>query len=134
MQDLWWQIQETSEFTLWTTLVFSGVVFWFIREIAEDPMLALVSVPVLMAGGVLAPVLFRSQMMVLSYDKDTNVAATTAVGVIVALAVLVIGKWAAVILKEYRVGKTKIVPVVTKAGRPIRTVRTQRSMNPTRPT
>ncbi len=63
-----------------------------------------------MIGGIFAPLLFRSQMITLSYDKDANVAAMTGVGVLTALVALVVVKWLWTCLKERRVRRTKIAP------------------------
>jgi hypothetical protein len=119
MQDLLWQLSETDSFTLYTTAAFAAAVFWFIREIVGAPVLALFAVPFLMAGGVFAPLVFRNQMITLSYDKDANVAATTGIGVLAALIAVVVVKWLWVRFKEWRVRNTKIAPI-TKLSRPIR--------------
>jgi hypothetical protein len=110
MQDLLWQLKDTDSFTLYTTGAFAVAVFWFLREIVDAPGLALVSIPFLMAGGILAPLAFRAHMVILSYDKDANVAATAGVGVLAAMVVLVVMNWLCVRFKERRVRNTKIVP------------------------
>jgi hypothetical protein len=110
MQDLLWQLKDIDSFTVYTTAAFAAVVFWFIREIAGSPLLALFAVPFLMASGILAPLVFQSQMITLAYDKDTNVAATTGIGVLTALVALVVVKWLWTVLKERRVRNTRIVP------------------------
>ena len=119
MQDLIWQLKETDAFTVYITAAFAAAVFWFIREIVAAPALALFAVPFLMAGGDFAPVVFRNQMITLSYDKDANVAATTGVGVLAALIAVVVMKWLWVLVKEWRIGNKKIAPV-TKLSRPAR--------------
>ena len=116
MQDLFWQLKDVDSFTVYTTAAFAAAVFWFIREIVGAPMLAIFSVPILMTGGVVAPIVFRAQMINLSYDKEANVAATTAVGVLVALVFVVVLKWLWVLLKERKAKRTKIDPVARKAG------------------
>ena len=119
MQDLLWQLKDTDSFTVYTTAAFAAAVFWFIREIVGSPLLAIFAVPFLMAGGILAPLVFQSQMITLSYDKDTNVAATAGVGVVTALMVLVTSKWLWTVLKERRVRNTRIVPAarITRSTR-----------------
>jgi uncharacterized membrane protein len=119
MQDLLWQLKETDAFTVYITAAFAAAVFWFIREIVAAPGLAVFAVPFLMAGGVFAPVVFRNQMITLSYDKDANVAAMTGIGVLAALVAVVVMKWLWVLFKEWHIGKKKIAPV-TKLSRPTR--------------
>ena len=69
MQDFLWQIKDTDSFTFFTTAAFVAAVFWFIREIVGAPMLALTGVPFLMLGGLASPIVFRSQMIALSFDE-----------------------------------------------------------------
>lgn len=109
MQDFLWQIKDTDTFTLFTTAAFVVAVFWFIREIVGAPVLALVAVPFLMLGGLVSPIVFRSQMMVLSFDEDVNVAMTAAVGVLAALIALLAANWLFAALKDRRVRNAKIV-------------------------
>jgi Cu/Ag efflux pump CusA len=119
MQDLLWQLNDTDSFTVYTTAAFVAAVFWFIREFVGAPALAIFAVPFLMAGGVFAPLVFRSQMITISYDKDANVAAMTGIGVLSALIALVVVKWLWACLKERQVRNTKIAPA-TKLTRPTR--------------
>ena len=119
MQDLIWQLKETDAFTVYITAAFAAAVFWFIREIVAAPALALFAVPFLMAGGVFAPVVFRNQMITLSYDKDANVAAMTGIGVLSALVALVMVKWLWACLKDRQIRNTKIAPAA-KLTRPTR--------------
>ena len=74
----------------------------FVRS-SRRPALALFAVPFLMAGGVFAPLVFRSQMITLSYDKDANVAAMTGIGVLAALVALVVVKWLWASFKERQI-------------------------------
>ncbi len=117
MQDLLWQLRDTDSFTVYTTLGFVAVVFWFIREIIGSPGLALVSVPFLILGGILAPALFAHETITLSYDKNVDGVVTTAVGVLVSLMVVLASKWLWTIINEHRVSRAKIVAVPTRAGR-----------------
>jgi hypothetical protein len=108
MQDLLWQLKDIDSFTIWVTAAFAAAVFWFIREIVGTPVLALFSVPILMGGGILAPLIFRNHMITLSYDKDANVAAMSAIGVLAALVLIVTAKWTLMVFKERRVRQTKV--------------------------
>jgi hypothetical protein len=119
MQDLLWQLKDTDSFTVYTTAAFAAAVFWFIREIVGAPGLALASVPLLMAGGILAPLIFRSQMITLSYDKEADVAATAGVGVLTVLVGLVVVKWLWACFKERQVRNIRIAP----AAKPSRSTR-----------
>jgi hypothetical protein len=111
MQDLLWQIRETDAFTFYIAIAFVAAVFWFIREIVSAPVLAIVSVPFLLLGGILAPIGFRRAMVSLTYDRDTNTAATVAVGVVAALLVIVSVKWLWALLLEHQARRARIEPV-----------------------
>ncbi|MES1180185.1 MAG: hypothetical protein ABUL43_03210, partial [Hyphomicrobium sp.] len=117
MQDLFWQLRETDSFTVYTTLAFAAIVFWFIREIVGSSGLAALSVPFLIAGGILGPACSAREMITLSYDKNINALMATALGVLVSLMVILITKWLLTILNEYRVGRTKLVAVPIRGPR-----------------
>lgn len=114
MQDLMWQLRETDAFTISLAAVFAAVVFWFIREIVDAPLLAIVSVPFLMAGGIVAPVVFRSAMVTLAYDKEANAAAMVAVGVVVSLGLVVAFKWLWTLMLEHQARRTRLEPIAPR--------------------
>ena len=100
MQDLLWQLKKRTHLpSISLQRLSQRCSGSFVRSIAA-PALALFAVPFLMAGGVFAPVVFRNQMITLSYDKDANVAATTGVGVLAALIAVVVMKWLWVLVQR----------------------------------
>lgn len=115
MQDLLWQLRDTDAFTVCVAAAFAAAVFWFIREIVDAPMLAIVSVPFLMLGGILAPLGFRAAMITLAHDQDTNVAATVAVGMVAALSLIVSVKWLWALLLEHQAKRARIEPVAVRS-------------------
>ncbi len=117
MQDLFWQLKDTDYFTVYTTLVFVAVVFWFIREIVGSAGLALISVPFLAFGGILGRAFFAHEMITLSYEKNIDVVITTALGVLASLIVVLVSKWLWTIINEHRVSQTKLVAVPTRSPR-----------------
>lgn len=117
MQDLWWQLQDVNSFTVYIALAFAGVVCLFIHEIVGSPMLAWLSTPLLAAGGIFAPTLLAQRMITLSYDKMINAVAATALGTLTTLLLILLGNWLWTLLKEYRVGRTKLVAIPTRLPR-----------------
>jgi len=117
MQDLIWQLRDVDSFTVYVTAVFVAIVFFFIREIVKAPLLALFCVPFLMAGGILAPLVFQQLMITLAYDKDSNVAAMSATGVLTTLVALIVVKWVWTVLKERRVSGAKPVAATKRSPR-----------------
>ena len=116
MQDLLWQLKDTDSFTVYTTLVFVAIVFWFIREIIGSAGLALISVPVLAFGGILGRAFFAHQMITLSYDKNVNVVMTTSLGVLASHCRPGF-KWLWTVANEHRVSRTKLVAIPTRGPR-----------------
>ena len=119
MQDLWWQLQETDSFTIYMSLGFAGAVCWFIHEIVGSPTLAWVSIPFLASGGVLAPTLLARQAITLSYDKTINSVCAIALGTLAALLFILLLNWLWTLLGEYRVSRTKLSAIPTRAPRRI---------------
>jgi hypothetical protein len=117
MQDLLWQLRDTDSFTVYTTLAFVAVVFWFIREIIGSAGLALASVPFLILGGILSPAFFAHETITLSYDKNVDGVMTTSLGVLSSLMAILVSKWIWTIVNEHRVSRTKLVAVPIRAGR-----------------
>ena len=115
MQDLLWQLKDTDSFTIYTAAAFAIVMFWFIREIVDAPMLAVASAPVIMASGILSPLLFRAGMIRLVYDNDANIGATVAMGCLAGLVVVVAFKWLSTLILERQERRTKIAAVVASS-------------------
>jgi len=115
MQDLLWQLKDTDSFTIYLAGAFTIVIFWFIREIVDAPMLAIVSAPVIMVSGILSPLLFRAEMITLAYDTEANTAATVAVGSLVGLVVIVVSKWLSALIAERQARRAKITAVTASS-------------------
>ncbi|HET6388288.1 hypothetical protein [Hyphomicrobium sp.] len=117
MQDLLWQLKNTDSFVIYTTLAFVAAVGWFLREIAGSTGLAVFSLPLLMIGGIAGPAFLTQQTIVLSYDKNVNVATAAGLGVLIALLVILLSKWLLTVLNEHRVSRAKIVAVPSRPPR-----------------
>lgn len=115
MQDLLWQLKDTDAFTIYTAGAFTVAIFWFIREIVDAPMLAVASAPVIMACSILSPLLFRAEMITLTYDNEANTAATVAIGSLAGLVVIVVFKWLSTLIAERRARRAKIATVTASS-------------------
>lgn len=115
MQDLFWQLKDTDAFTVYMAAAFAAAVFWFIREIVDAPLLAVVSVPFLMAGGIVSPLVFRAAMITLAYDETANITAMVAIGIVTALGLIVCFKWLWTLLLEHQARRTRLDPVVPRS-------------------
>lgn len=117
MQDLWWQLQDTDSFTIYTALLFAAAVCGFMHEIIRTPTLAWVSAPFLALGGILGPTLLARQMITLSYDPTVNTVSATALGTLATLLAILSCSWLWTLFVEYRVSRTKLAALPTRAPR-----------------
>jgi len=120
MQDLWWHLKDTDSFTIYLALGFAVVVGVFIHEIVRSPMLAWVSAPILVAGGIVAPTLLDQFRFTLSYDKTIHSVAAVAVGTLGILLLILAFGWLWTLLLEYRVKRTRLVTLPAPAKGPRR--------------
>ena len=114
---LGWEMYVTSpemEEMLWSRLCVIAVEDVGYGNL-DAPVLAVVSVPFLLAAGILSPLVFRAAMVTLAYDRDANVAATVAVGVVTALGLIVSVKWLWTLLLEHRTRRARIEPVAFRS-------------------
>jgi hypothetical protein len=117
MQELWWQLQTVDSFTVYLSLAFAAAVCLFMHEIVGSPMLAWLSTPILVAGGILAPTLLAHRMIILSYDKTVNAVSGTALGTLATLLLILLANWLWAHLVEYRVRRTKLTAIPTRPRR-----------------
>ncbi|MET0432131.1 MAG: hypothetical protein ABWZ86_06595 [Hyphomicrobium sp.] len=117
MQDLWWQLQDTDSFTVYTALAFAGAVCLFIYEVVGSPVMAVVSTPFLTAGGIVVPTLLAQHMITLSYEKTVNAVTGIALGTLAVLLLLLLSVWLWSLLGEFRVKRAKLVSIPSRPSR-----------------
>ena len=116
MLDAFYLLISVDEFTLITAVGSVAVVFWLIRQMVESTMLAVVCAPVLILGALAANYLFRSYFVIASQDKDANVVVASAIGVLAALLLMLIGIWISASMSERRARKPMTLPDLPPAG------------------
>jgi uncharacterized membrane protein len=114
MQEFWWQLKDTDSFTVYMALGFAAAVCFFIYEFIGAHVLAIVSAPLLVAGGVAMPTLMAQGMITLSYDKTVNTISNVAIGTLLTLFVILLVNWLVTITDEYRVRRTKLAPLAPR--------------------
>ena len=102
MQDVIFALSTLDQFTVTVAVCFVFVAFWLIREIVQSTALAIISAPVLLIGALAANYLFHHNFVVAAHDKDTNVVIASAVGVLIALVLLLVSIWISVLMSEHR--------------------------------
>jgi len=113
MEEFFWSLRTIDSFTYYVLFVLAAAVAWFIKEIVGSNLLAAVSVPVLMVGGVLSYRCFQLAMVTIVPDKDANVVITSAVGAFIALLLMILSVWLTARAREARSRKRRVLPVAT---------------------
>lgn len=102
METLTYAISSLDQFTLVIASLAAVVSFWLMREMTGSTALASIAAPLLLVGALAGNYLFRANFVVATHDKDTNVVVASAVGVLVALVMLLIAIWIMVMMSERR--------------------------------
>lgn len=117
MQDLLYDILSVDTFTAYVIAGLVATIFWFIYEVVGSGILAAVFVPFLIVGGLAANYLFRVFSVPIEADKDSSVVVASAIGILCALALMILAVWIASIMKEHRVRNKRLTrdPLPPKA-------------------
>ncbi len=108
MEDIIFALTDFDRYTVVVAACGVGVAFWLIRETLDSFVLAVASAPALMIGALATNYLFRTNFIMIVDDKDTNVVVASAIGVVTALALLMLSIWFAVIMSERRSKRQKL--------------------------
>lgn len=111
MEDFIFAVQQLERFPVVMACVFAAIAYGLIREAAQSGGLALVSVPLLIAGSLVVHYLLTVNSVILSNDKDTNVAAGVAIGMLVSFVLLMTGYFLSVLISERVSAKKKLKPL-----------------------
>lgn len=111
MEDFIFAVQQFERFPVMLACLFAAISYGLIREVAQSGGLALVSVPFVVAGSLTSHYIFNANSIILVNDKDTNVAAGVAIGMLVSFAILMLGYCLSMIVSERRTASKKLRPV-----------------------
>lgn len=111
MEDFIFAVQQLERFPVTLACVFAAIAYGLIREAAQSGGLALVSVPLLIAGSLTGHYLLTTNSIILSNDKDTNVAAGVAIGMLVSFAFLMIAYCLSMLISERLSARKKLKPL-----------------------
>jgi hypothetical protein len=100
MEDMFYAILALDHYTVVVAFCFVTVAFWLIREIMDSFMFAALTAPVLLVGALFANYIFGTYFIAPVNDKDTNVVIASAVGVVVALMLVLTAIWISVLMSE----------------------------------
>lgn len=102
MQDTLIQMTHVDDYTLTVILVLAAIVFGLIRTLVDSFSLAVIFAPMLVLGGLAANYLFRVFYISATPDKDSEVVIASAVGILVALVLLLMATWLSAVMSERR--------------------------------
>lgn len=114
MQDFIYSLYALDRYTLTITMCFVAVAFWLIHEIVGSTALAVLSAPVMMAGGVICNYLFGVYYIFPTTDKDTNVVIACAVGVVTSMILVLVAMWISISISEARSKHRRPMPVLPR--------------------
>jgi uncharacterized membrane protein len=75
---------------------------WLVRTTTQSTALTIIFSPAILFGALAANYLFRVHFVVAAHDKDTNVVVASAVGVVMALVLMLMASWIAISMSERR--------------------------------
>jgi Na+/H+-translocating membrane pyrophosphatase len=102
IQEFLFELSQFDAYTVWVSFFFVTVACMLIRAIVESSILALFAAPLMMIGALLSNYLFAVNFVIASDDKDVHVVVTSAIGVVVALTLVLSALWVSSILSERR--------------------------------
>jgi hypothetical protein len=100
MRDFVWKITTIDYFTGVVVCCMVMTVFFIIRSMTESTFRALFWSPVLGFGALVANYLFRENAYMAVSDKDANIVAASAIGIIVALVLMLVAARIALAMSE----------------------------------
>lgn len=109
MLDAFWTLFDTDRYTLMVVCSLVAPICWLIKITMGSSGYAICFAPFLVVSGLAANRFLLTSVVLPSSDKDTNIALASAIGVFVALVLLLIASWISVILSERRSRRMKIL-------------------------
>lgn len=112
MEDVYFAILAMDRYTVVVAICFVSVAFWLIREIMDSFTFAALTAPVLLVGALFTNYVFSAYFITPVNDKDTNVVIASAVGVVTALILVLLGIWFSVLMSERRSKRARPLPAL----------------------
>jgi hypothetical protein len=110
MLDAFWSLFAVDQYTLIVVCSLVAAVCWLINLTLGSYALAFGFAPVLLLSGLAANQVLRAGFMVQVGDKDTNIALASAVGVFVALVLMLIALWISVQMSDRKSRRLEGMP------------------------
>lgn len=111
MEDFIFTVQQLERFPVMVACMFVAIAFGLIREVTQSGGLALIAAPLLMIGSLASHYLFTVNSIILVNDKDTNVVAGVAIGLLLTFILLMLTYWMTMLLSERRSANKQLKPL-----------------------
>jgi len=116
MRDVLWTVMQnlthTDEYVFVVVFGLAAVVLSLISSMLQSYTLAVLYAPILVIGGLAANYLFRVFFITTTHDKDSQVVIASAVGILVAMVLLLLATWLSSLMSERRSRKRKPQPLL----------------------
>ncbi len=110
MVDAFWTLFAVDRYTFLLVCSLVVAVCCLINFTLGSNKLAHTFAPVLLLSGLAANNVFKSGFVLLSGDKDTNIAIASAIGVFIALVFMLIALWISAVLSDRKARRTEGMP------------------------
>lgn len=117
MSDLWSTITNAPSFAFWISVLFTAMVAWFFKAIAEKDGLTLFSVPIVLFCCLTAFHLYQLWPFELLQGQKANIVAAIAGGCLVAVLFLIFVSWLMSVYSDYSSRRRRDKLVTISRGR-----------------
>ena len=100
MHDLFVKMINLDDYAFWVVICMIFTAFWLLRSITKSTFLSLVYTPALAIGALAANYLYRINYIELSSNRDANVVVASAIGVILALMIMLVATRIAIFMHD----------------------------------
>ena len=100
MHDTFLRLTNVDDYAFTVVVCMIFVAFWLLRSMTQSTSLALLYTPALGVGALAANYLYRTNYLMLSSDRDSNVVVASAIGDIAALLIMLIATRIAIFMHD----------------------------------
>ena len=100
MHDLFYRLTNVDDYAFWVVVLMILAAFALLRSMTQSTFLSLVYTPALAVGALAANYLYRVNYIELSSNRDANVVVASAIGVILALMIMLVATRIAILMHD----------------------------------
>ena len=111
MLDALYLLVSVDQYTMVCVVGAAAVAFWLIQLLLDSTALACICAPVLLISAFEANYLFKTHFVIAAQDKDSNIVVASALGVLSAMMLILVGIWLGTMMSEKRSQTRKPMPL-----------------------